>query len=384
MRTPLAWHNLVHNKVRTAVATAGVTFAVVLIFMQLGFLGSVKTTVTQIYDALDFDLAIRSRQYLHLADTRVFHRDRLYQAASLSGVEEVMPLYVRLNSWRNPINGRRRMILVMGTRPEDAAFTVSEIRTKTQLLTDREFVLIDRKSRQEFGPRNGQHFSDADIGQVSEVANRRVQIVGHFELGTGLAADGAILLNSVGFCRLFPGRTLDDVSLGLVKLADGARPAEAAARLQESLPADVETLTRAELVRMELDRWIRETSIGVIFQVGVIVALVVGTVIVYQVLSSDVANHMAEYATLKAMGYTGRHLSTVVLMQAVFLSVLGFVPGLAVSEALYRMTSWLSNIPILMNSGRILFVLVLTVAMCTVSGLGAMRKLNSAEPADLF
>jgi putative ABC transport system permease protein len=263
-------------------------------------------------------------------------------------------------------------------------FTVREIRRKTPLLTDREFVLIDRESRQEFGPRNGRNFSDADIGQVAEVAGCRVQIVGHFELGTGLAADGAILLNAVGFCRLFPGRTLDDVSLGLVKLTGGVRPEEATARLQEILPADVETLTRAELVRLELDRWIRETSIGVIFQAGVIVALVVGTVIVYQVLSSDVANHMAEYATLRAMGYTGRHLSAVVLMQAVFLSVLGFLPGLAVSEVLYRTTSWLSNIPVLMSSGRILFVLVLTVAMCTVSGLGAMRKLNSADPADLF
>jgi len=384
MRTPLAWKNLTHNKMRTAVAVAGVTFAVVLMFMQLGFLGSIETTVTMIYDALDFDLVLRSRGYLHLSDPRSFDRNRLYQAASTAGVADVVPLYVELNTWQNPLNGRRRAILTMGIRPREKVFTIDEIQRKVQRLTDREYALIDRKSRHEFGPRCGRRFSDADIGQVAEVGGRRIELVGHFELGTGLAADGAILLNQDGFARLLPGRTIDEVSLGLIRLEPRANPEAVAVDLRRRLPEDVDVLRRDEVVRRELDRWIRETSIGVIFQLGVVVVLLVGTAIVFQVLSSDVSSHMPEYATLKAMGYTSGYLCRVVLWQAVLLAVLGYLPGLVLAEGLYRVTSYLSNLPIVNTPGRMLLVAALTVAMCTVSGLGALRKVVTAEPAELF
>ena len=384
MRTPLAWKNLTHNKVRTAVAVAGVTFAVVLIFMQLGFLGSIESTVTLIYDALDFDLVIRSRGYLHLSDPRTFERNRLYQAASTAGVAEAVPLYVELNTWQNPNNGRRRGILTMGVRPGQQVFTVPEIRDKALRLTDEQYALIDRKSRHEFGPRRGRRFSDADVGQVAEVGGRQVELVGHFVLGTGLAADGAILLSDEGFARLLPGRTTDEVSLGLVRVEPGVEPEEVAERIRARLPGDVDVLTRDEVVQHELDRWIKETSIGVIFRLGVVVVLLVGTAIVFQVLSSDVTSHLSEYATLKAMGYSNRYLCGVVLRQAVFLSLLGFLPGVVLTEGLYRLTSYLSNLPIVNTGPRILLVAALTVAMCTASGLGALKKVVSAEPAELF
>lgn len=393
MRTQLPWHNLVHNKVRTVVAVAGVAFAVVLVFMQLGFRGAVETTVTQIYDALDFDLLIRSRGYLRFSYPKTFPRVRLYQAASVSGVSRVAPLHVEVNAWRQPIPPYgRRGILTMGIEPLNCGFSLPEIQRKSRLLTDQQYALIDRKSRRDFGPRNGRQFSDADIGQVAEVAEQQVRIVDHFELGTGLAADGAILLNVEGFCRLLPGRTPDEVSLGLVKLDQGADPEAVAARLRKALSTtvadkpltDVEVLTRSEVVQFELRRWIRETAIGVIFQTGVVVALLVGAAIVYQVLSSDVANHLPEYATLKTMGYTNRYLWGIVLKQAVMLGLLGFVPGLIFSEVLYRWTSYWSNIPIMMDPQRIVRVLALAVVMCTLSGLAASRKMSSADPADLF
>ncbi len=393
MRTQLPWHNLVHNKVRAAAAVAGVAFAVVLIFMQLGFRGSVVTTVTQIYDAMDFDLLIRSRGYLHLSYTKTFPLGRLYQAASVPGVENVAPLYVELNTWRSPIEPYgKRGILTMGIESRNCAFSLPEIRRKADLLTNQEFVLIDRKSRREFGPQNKRRFSDADIGQVAEVGDRQVQIMDHFELGTGLAADGAILLNVEGFCRLLPGRSPDAVSLGLVKVDRRANVKTVAARLEETLGTivadrqvtDVEVLTRSEVVDREVQRWLEETAIGAIFQTGVIVALLVGAAIVYQVLSSDVANHLPEYATLKAMGYTNRYLWGLVFQQAVMLALLGFAPGLVLSEVLYRLTSYWSNIPIMMDGPRIVWVLVLTVVMCTVSGLAASRKVNSVDPAELF
>ncbi|MGD0899243.1 MAG: ABC transporter permease DevC [Thermoguttaceae bacterium] len=398
MRTPLAWHNLVYNKVRTAIAAAGVTFAVVLVFMQLGFLGSIETTVTRFFDALDFDLLIRSPKYLHLSITRTFPRIRLYQAEEVPGVATVTPLEISLTRWRSPVPDpvtgeyKKRGILAIGVRPEQPAFTTPEIREKASLLTDEEFVLIDRKARKEFGPQNGRQFSDADIGVMPEVNGREVRIVGHFALGTGLTADGCILVNTTGFRRLVPPLPGDEVSFGLVRLQNGVDVAAAADRLRRHLDrvlpdgslGDVEVLTRPQTIRYELNRWISQTSLGIIFQLGVVVSLMVGTVIVYQVLSSDVAAHMRQYATLKAMGYTNQFLSGVVLSQALGLALLGFLPGLVLSLGLYWLTSHLANLPIEMNGPRVVSVLGMTVVMCALSGLGALRKVWLADPAALF
>lgn len=384
MKTPLAWSNLNHNQFRTAVALSGVAFAVVLIFMQLGFLGAVQSTATLIYDALDFDLAIRSKEYLHLSDPRNFPRRRLYQAESHAGVKQASPFYIELSQWRNPISGNSRGILAMGVKPGDPVFKTGEMDEKSSLLVDPEFLLIDRKSRREFGPADGKTFGNRDKGVETEVAARQVRIVGHFALGAGLAADGAVLFSDRGFVRVVPGRTLENVSLGLVKLEEGADPQTVARELAELLPEDVDVLTRDQVVAFELDRWVNETSVGVIFQLGVLVAFLVGIAIVYQVLSSDVANHLAEYATLKAMGYRDSYLAGVVLQQAVALAVLGFVPGLVFSLLLYAVTSYFANIPIEMNLLRAVVVLGLAILMCVLSGLGALRKVQSVDPADLF
>lgn len=385
MKTPLAWLNLAHYKVRTLAAVAGVTFSVVLIFMQLGFLGSVETTASLLFDALRFDLMIRSPDYLHMAAPGAFPRDRLYQAASMPGVQAASPLCLGVSHWRNPCSGQKRRILTMGMWPEDHVFEVEEIQQKAaRELVAPEFALVDRQSRHEFGPRSGKRFGDDDIGVDAEVGSQRVRIVGHFCLGGGFAADGAILLNERGFHRIYPGSSPDEVSLGLLKLQDGADAEAVAARLGKDLPKDVEVLTRCEVLQRERERWVNETSVGIIFRLGVAVALVVGTAIVYQVLSSDVANHLTEYATLKAIGYSSGFVAGVVLRQAVALAILGFALGLVLSEALYRLTAQMANIPIAMTPERIVSVLALAVAMCTVSGLGAVRKLRSADPADLF
>jgi putative ABC transport system permease protein len=386
MKTPLAWRNLVHNKVRTAVAVAGVAFAVVLVFMQLGFRGAVISTATLIYQALDFDVLVRSVEYISFADARTFPISRLPAAAGAPGVQSVAPLYVQINQWRNPRDGSRRAILVMGVSPAQPAFKpeYEEIRSQSRRLSSAEFALIDRASRSEFGPADGQSFGHADVGLETNVGEPIVKIVGHYKLGAGLAADGSLITSDRGFVRITPGRTLEDLSFGLVKLEPGADPERAARDIARSLPGDVEVLTRAEAERSETIHWLNETPIGLIFQMGVGISLIVGVAIVYQVLSSDVAAHLNEYATLKAMGYTDNKLARVVLSQAIILSLLGYLPGLAVSMLLYAYTSVAANIPIEMTWPRVGGVLLLTIAMCALSGVAALRKVWVADPAELF
>ncbi len=391
MKTFLAWRNLVHNRVRTLVAVAGVTFAVVLIFMQLGFFGAVETSATVVYSALDFDLCIRSKDYLHFADSRSFPAARLKQAEGVAGVKTVSPFYVGRRLWRNPRpkKGEEHGVMVMGYRPADPVFLRDDIKASVRkLLVQEDMVLIDRLTRPEFGPRNGRRFGDEDVGVETEVMHRKVRLVGHFRLGTGFASNGAVLTTDRGYVRVSPGQSLHNVCLGLIKLEKGVDPAEVAARLRAAFPGgrnpDVEVLTRKEVLDVERNRWVGRTSFGLIFQLGVGVALFVGTAIVYQVLSADVANLMPEYATLKAMGYANTYLMKVILQQALVLSLLGFLPGWGIAVLLYYVTSEGAGIPIQMTSQNLLMVLVLSVAMCALSGLLAARKTFAADPAELF
>ena len=369
---------------RTALAVSGVAFAVILIFMQLGFLGAAEYSALMVFDAFDFDVLIRSSQYQHLIASWTFPRDRLDEAKSLPGVDRVTPVYVGLCYWRNPRTGSERGMFLIGVNPTDRVFRIADIQCKLARLTVPEFVLIDQKSRDEFGPQDGRRFGDADIGVEAELMHRRVRIVDYFSLGMGFVSDGAALTSVQGFQRIRRGQAPDKVSLGLVKLRPGANVDAVVAALRNYLPDDVEVVTRSEVLAREVRHWVWETSIGLIFQLGVAVALIVGTAIVYQVLSSDVSNHLPEYATLKAMGYSGSFLALVVLQQAVVLAVLGFLPGLAIAAALYAMTQAAARLPMNLTLARVFFVLGLTVAMCTISGLGALRKVRSADPADLF
>lgn len=416
MKTPLAWKNLVYNKVRTAVGVAGVGFAVILIFMQLGFLGGITRTATQIYDALDFDLMLRSPAYLHLTEARSFSRFRVHQAASLPEVTHARSFYLGLSEWQAPSYtepvpaahdtraGQWRGIITMGADPADPGFTREDINAAAQLLTDPRYVLVDVKSTPDYGPRNGWRFSEADIGVKTALGPELVEIVGLFKLGAGMASNGACLTNVAGYVRACPWQTVEDVTFGLIKLRDGADPDDVRRKLQAiygipdpqydplALSTDpaaltnrnVEILTRAEVNAREEHRWVHETPLGQIFTLGVWVALFVGVAIVYQVLSTDIANMMSEYATLKAMGYGSGYLTRVVLMQAVLLALVGYLPSLAISWGLYRLLDTLSGMPLVMTPGIMLTVMALAIAMCVISGMAALRKLYQADPADLF
>lgn len=379
MKTPLAWLNLWHNKARSLVAIAGVTFAVVLILMQLGFLGSVRQTATRVYGHLEFDLLLASRRYAYLSRAGIFDRQRLIQAMADPDVASAIPFYLGFSLWRHPdeaFHERRRGILVMGFDPDLPVFDLPEIRDAAAPLRLPGACLMDRLSRREFGPRR--------VGMSAEIGRMEIHLAGEFSLGTGFGADGAVVVGDRTFVDLFPGRTEESVSLGLIRLRPNADPDQVARRLGAVLPDDVQVLTRKELEAKESDHWVNKTSVGVIFTLGVVVALIVGTAIVYQVLSSDIDSRLGEYATLKAMGYGSMYLTRVVLSQAVILAVAGFLPGWGLSRLFYDMTSRAANLPMDLPAARVAAVFGMSVAMCCVSGVASLRKVQSADPADLF
>jgi putative ABC transport system permease protein len=455
---PLAWLQLTYEKSRLLVAIAGITFAVVLMFLQLGFRDALFNSAIRLQSNLVGDLVIISPQSTNLVGMRNFSQRRLYQALGMKEVASVNPLYMGIGAWKikeDPA-GQTRNILVLGANPDAKVFkmpgSISNIdRVKTQ-----DVVLFDRASRAEFGPIVGECGTLALKSQFNdeafvcnklvsrEVANRKLTIVGLFELGASFAADGAMITSDTNFLRIFDNRRAGLINVGLINLKPDASPYEAMRNFILSQPSDKVVLPREKLqpdgkrirslyqekisadgkitseedknkvvisksdltvedlkktedaaiddtriltiqgyIDFEKGYWQKSTAIGFIFTLGTVMGFIVGIVIVYQILYTDVSDHLAEYATLKAMGYGNLYLAQVVIQEAFALSILGFIPGLGISFFLYNLTKNATLLPLYIWD-KAIPVMILTIFMCVISGAISLRKVQSADPAEIF
>lgn len=380
MKTPLAWCNLLHEKNRLFVAVLGIAFAVMIMFMNLGFLGALSTSASQVYNAINADLFITSTKSIELSTSVSFPIDYLYHAAGVQGVKRVMPLYLNFMQWRNVETKQKRALFVYGVNPEDPVFTFPEYQDpeNKQALRQINTVLFDRRSRPEFGPQV--------LGLKTEASQRQIQIGGFYNMGGGFTADGTLIMSDQNFRRYFQPRPLNLINLGLIQLEAGVDPQTIVSTLREILPQELEVFTNAGIAERDRNYWINTTSIGFIFSLGVAVAGVVGVVIVYQILYTDISEHLRQYATLKALGYSNVFLCKVILQEALILSFLGYIPGLLLSLVFYQLTlnATAGTLPVGMTLPRLVLVMVLTIVMCSLSGLISLQKVMRADPAQVF
>jgi putative ABC transport system permease protein len=381
-RTPLGWLQLSHQKGKLAVALAGIAFADVLMFMQLGFRAALFDSSIRTHNILDTDVVIFSPQGLNFGNLATFPRRRLLQAQDVPGVAAAHPMYIANVVWKNPQTRKETAIRVVGFEPKFLAIKLPEIEKNLDKIKLPDTFLFDQETRGEYK----QVIADLNAGKpvTTEVDHRSITLAGNFAIGSSFGTDGHLLSSSENFLRLFPRRNAQSVSLGMLKLAPGADPQQVVSQLKQHLPNDVLVMTHAEFLTFEKGYWQKNTSIGFIFSLGVSMGFIVGIVIVYQVLSTDVNSHMAEYATFKAMGYSGRYLLLVIFEEAIILAVLGFIPGSLGAIGLYTMARNGTKLPIAMDTARALTVLILTLIMCVISGAIATRRLQSADPADIF
>jgi putative ABC transport system permease protein len=393
MRTPLAWKNLTHDRRRLAVAVAGIGFAVLLMFMQVGFQNALFDSQVKLIDDLRGDIFLVSKAKYTLASEKRFPIVRVHQARSVPGVANAYPFYTELTMsvLKNLTPGKHSKgypIRSMGFFLDDPVFRSPEIARQAYKLRLPGSALIDVRSK-----RNNFDFPLDDPAalpqQEAELAGQRLRLVGTFELGTDFAHDGNLVMSAENFATLYPyrkrmGDPLSVVDLGLVELAEGAPLEVTRALIDRLLDDDVWVYTREEFRRQEVRFWDESTPIGIIFAAGKIIGFVVGMVICYQVIYSDIADHMPEFATLKAMGYSSWYFLRMIVVEAVLLSLVGFVPGLLVSWGLYDILANATGLQLKMSLPAAELVLMLTVTMCIASGLLAVRKLLSADPANLF
>jgi putative ABC transport system permease protein len=381
MALRLAWRQLRSEKARLASAIAGVLFACVLVFMQLGFRGALFESATNLIGAMRGDLFLMHPLTLASFRPEPLPRVRAQQALALPEVERAVPVYLAHAAFRNPENGTRRTVQLIGVDIAAGVLDFPGLAPLVAPLTRADSVAFDTRSRPEFGPIArllGEGPLDVEIG------NRRMEVVGLIEIGPSFGADGNVVLSEVNFRRVVKERPVALVDLVAIRLRPGSDLLAAQARLREVLPPDVMVLTQAELRAHERRYWEEATPIGFIFAFGSLMGLVVGMVIVYQILFSDIAGHLKEYATLKAMGYSGFYLARVVLGAALILAVAGFIPGLVVSYLLYDVVGSATFLPLRLDVAMGSSVFLMIFAMCAIAGLLAVRKLRDANPADMF
>ncbi|MFM1813079.1 MAG: hypothetical protein RLZZ336_2017 [Cyanobacteriota bacterium] len=381
-RTPLGWLQLRHDRGRLLVALAGIAFADVLMFTQLGFQASIYDANTRFHRALNADIVLISPKAQNLQNLSTFPRRRLLQALDVPGVRGGHGLYVSTLTWKNPDTRRDATVQLFGFDPDARLFTIPEVNAQQNELKQPDTVLFDRGAR---GPYKAT-IAALQRGETlsTEAERRTLQISGLFPLGASFGSDGTLMASDLTFLRQFPRRNVGSLSLGLIQLQPGVDADLVAERMRHHLDGDVKVLTKAAYVAFEQAYWRRASPVGVIFGMGTVMAFVVGVVIVYQVLSTDVASHLGEYATFRAMGYRNRYLLGVVFEQALVLASLGFLPGFVLPIGIYALASKATFLPIAMTAERAIKVFLLTVLMCGASGAIATRRLQAADPAELF
>ncbi len=381
-RTPLGWLQLRHDRGRLLVALAGIAFADLLMFMQLGFQNALYFSNTRVDRAMLADIVLLSPKALNLQNLSTFSRRRLLQAQDIPSVQAAGALYINNITWRNPQTRLSATVQVLGFDPDQPAFDLPDVNQQLEKIKLPDVVLFDRGARGKYA----EAIAQVDQGKsvTTEVDRRTLTIGGLFSLGASFGADANLMTSDQTFLRLFPRRDAASISLGLIRLKPGSDPNQAAAALKSHLPQDIRVLTAQEFVQFEENYWKTVSPVGFIFGLGTTMAFFVGVVIVYQVLSTDVNAHLKEYATFKAMGYDNRYLLTIVFEEAVILAIVGFIPGLVLPLGLYQLASKATALPIFMTLSRVVLVLMLTLVMCMVSGAIATRKLQSADPADMF
>ncbi len=382
-KIPLAWLQLTREKPRLLIALSGIAFADILMFMQLGFREALFNSNVRLHDSLDADIVLINPQSDALLSMESFSQRRLYQALGVQSVKSVHPIYLDFTPWKNPQTRKLRTIQVIGINPKDKLLALPGVQEKLDLVKVPDVVLFDRGSRPEFG----EIVADFNQGKVvtTEVAGRRIKVGGMFELGASFAADGNLITSDRNFLRLFADkRQRGLIDIGLIKLKPGADPAIVKEQLVSYLAKDIKILTKQEYIDFEKAYWSSSTPIGFIFTLGTIIGFIVGTVIVYQILYSEVSDHLPEYATLKAMGYTQKYLLFVVFQEALILAILGYIPGFGLAMFQYAMAKNATLLPIAMTARRAITVIILTIIMCCASGAIAVRKLQAADPADIF
>jgi putative ABC transport system permease protein len=379
---PLAWRNLVSNKLRFVRSVAGIGFAVLLMLVQLGFERGFFDASLGIVRELDGDLFVMRASKYRFGSEDPFAPADLAAAQGVAGVASLTPLYAAWQRffWKDPTGDKAYLIQVFGFDPDRPVFSIPELRAESELLKEPDAVIVDRRSRPFLGMDSG--------AQATEINGHPVRIVGTYALGPDFMANGTVMMSARNFAALLTGNPdylpQVPVEFGVVKLQPGADIKTVEEALRAALPGALRVLSKPELIAFERDFQADLSSAGPIFWMGTIVGFVVGMLISYQIIYTDLSDQLPQYATLKGMGYGSLYLVRVVFEQAAFAAVAAYVPAWLLCLLVYRIIGELALMPLHMTLQVTAISFALTLGMCLVSAALAIRRVIAVDPAEVF
>ncbi len=380
---PLAWRQLTRDRKRFATAIGGVTFGLLLMLYQLGIYTAANRMAVFPLNALKGELVITGRNYGYFYANKPFPKSVLYRVQAFPEVVSVAPVCVDFVMWKNTVTGVDRYIGILAVNPSRNPFIHPELTNQIHLLTNGENILFDRQSKElDFGKVVEMFHEKGDV--TSEVEHVRVRVKGLFSMGQTLVATGHIVIGDEGLARIHPNRPANMINVGMVSLRPGTDPEEIRHRLSDFLPKDVRVMTAEQFRNEEQDFWIDRTMIGYICLAGMLVGMFVGGIMVYQILYTDVTDHLREYATLKAMGTANMFLFNVIMTEALILLLASILPSTILASGLFYLGRNISGMDTRLAVPEVLAVFALAAMVCVFAGLLATRKLKIADPADIY
>jgi putative ABC transport system permease protein len=377
---PLAWRNLLANKPRLLRSSGGIGFAVLLMLVQLGFERAFFNASLEVIRLLDGDMFLQRASKYRFATRDPFAARDLETARAAAGVASAWPLYAAWHElfWRNPADGKDFLVRVFAFDPDHPVLSLPELEANQRDLSNLDTGIVDRRSRRFLG-------MDPQPS-AAELNGSKVKIIGSFALGPDFENDGTVVIGDRTFAKLLPNPRggPPEVELGVIKLIPGSDPLTVQRAIATAVPTDVAVLTKAQLLELERKFQADVSSAGPIFVMGTLVGFIVGMLIAYQIIYTDVSEQQPQYATMKAMGYRTRYLVQVVLEQATLSALAGWAPAVLVSILLFRIIGGVALLPLHMTVELALVSLLLTLSMCLISAVLAVRRVVSADPAEVF
>ena len=377
---PLAWRNLLANKPRLLRSSGGIGFAVLLMLTQLGFERAFFNASLEVIRLLDGEIFLQRASKYRFATKDPFRARDLESARAVAGVASAWPLYADWHHvfWRNPANGKDYLVRVFAFDPDQPVLSLPALSANLADLNGLDTAIVDRRSRRFLGM--------DPPPTAAELNGTKIKIIGSFALGPDFENDGTVVIGNRTFAKLMPGPRggSPDVELGVVKLIPGSDPTAVQRAIAAAAPKDLAVLTKAQLLELERRFQAEVSSAGPIFVMGTLVGFIVGMLISYQIIYTDLAEQQPQYATMKAMGYRTGYLIRVVLEQALLSALTGWIPASLIAILLFRILGEIALLPLHMTVELAVVSFLLTLGMCLISAVLAVRRVISADPAGVF
>jgi len=368
----LARKILLHDRVKFAVAAAGVSISVLLVLVQIGLYFGFMENASTLIDNGKADLWVAGRgndnfDFASPIDERLY-----YKVAETPGVARAERMILAFGQFKLPEGGTQG-VQVVGVEPTAQLIGPwNVVQGDARHVRDADGIVVDRTE-----------FAKLKIDRLEarrEINGSRARVVGLTD-GIRSFTTSPFVFTNLGSARAYTRLGANDLTYILVRAAPGVPLGVLKERIERI--ENVDAYTTAEISARTRDYWSKRTGVGAGFFMTAVMGVIVGLVVVGQILYNGTLEHIKEYGTLKAMGAKNGAIVRVILYQALISAVVGFVAG-GVMAVGARSGMAAANLKVALSPELLAATAVLTAVMCTFAAVLSILKVLRLDPAVVF